>query len=111
MCINRAEIDSNSRLYLIKTPVSEVVTPISFLSFHSSTLYETSATIYQSIKFTVSCYRETKSVDNFFATMAVGAKGSDFFDVKVSVVISILAWPITYFVDSGIMAVDEDVCH
>lgn len=30
-------------------------------------------------------------------------------DVKISVVISLLAWPITYFVDSAILNVDEDV--
>lgn len=38
-----------------------------------------------------------------------GVTENDYFDVKVSVAISLLAWPTTYFVETGIMNVDEDV--
>ncbi|KAG4073958.1 hypothetical protein HA402_014163 [Bradysia odoriphaga] len=34
--------------------------------------------------------------------------GDDFFDVIISVVISLLAWPVTYFVDQTVINVDED---
>lgn len=37
-------------------------------------------------------------------------KVDDFSDAKISALISILAWPITYFVDTVIMQVNEDVC-
>lgn len=37
------------------------------------------------------------------------ASGDDFTDVTISVVISLLAWPITYFVDQAVTKLDEDV--
>lgn len=43
--------------------------------------------------------------------MAVGVQYNDFSDVKISVVISLLAWPITYFIESEIVKVNEDVCR
>lgn len=39
-----------------------------------------------------------------------GVKENDFTEVKISVALSLLAWPITYFVDTGIMQVEENVC-
>lgn len=42
------------------------------------------------------------------ATMA-SASGDNFADLKISVVISLLAWPITYFVDQAVVKVDENV--
>lgn len=38
-----------------------------------------------------------------------GEKGNDFFDVKITIVVSLLAWPISYFVNTGITVVEEDV--
>ncbi|KAJ6645933.1 Transmembrane 6 superfamily member 1 [Pseudolycoriella hygida] len=37
-----------------------------------------------------------------------GVKQQDFTDVKIAFVVSLLAWPITYFVDNGITKVHED---
>lgn len=41
------------------------------------------------------------------ATMA--AKVDDYSDVQISVVLSLLAWPICYVVDTAVVRVDEDV--
>lgn len=38
-----------------------------------------------------------------------GVKGDSFSEVKITVALSLLAWPITYFVDTGIMQVEESV--
>jgi len=36
------------------------------------------------------------------------SSGENYFDVKVSIVVSLLAWPISYFVETGITKVDEE---
>lgn len=39
----------------------------------------------------------------------VVVKSNGLVDVKIAIAISLLAWPISYFVDTGIKAVNEDV--